>query len=440
MVHDMKEFFGEYTEQDLLDGHKAFAGGGVGSEMPIIIDSQQGATLTDTTGREFIDCTSQAWSLGIGGCHPKVVAAVTEQIKYITHVRTSFGTVAKLLLNKRLTDLAPGDLKKVSYCLHGSVANEGAMKLAMHNKPGRKFFLTPWLGYNGRTLATMALTYPHPQNEFLHWMGNSVRFPHAYCYRCYFERTYPQCGFQCVKFLRQLIEHSVDGEPIAIFMEPMQGSGGMVEYPQGYLQEIRKVCDDYDMLLIFDEIQTGFGRMGAMFASDLYGVIPDILTFGKTIGGGFPLAGSLQSLRLKSFAPGDHSFTFAHFPPAMAAGVVTLQVLQEEKLLDRANRVGAHITQRLREMQNKYEMIGDVRGPGLMIGIELVRDRKTKEPACEESDEFLAEGLKRGVIFGHSRYAGMGNVVKIKPPYVISEAQVEKVLSVFEEIVAKLSR
>lgn len=439
MGYDMKEFFGDYTEADLLEGHGRYAGGGVGTARPIILVDQKGATLTASDGKEIIDCTAQAWSLAVGGCHPRVIAAVTEQIKYLTHVRTSFGTVAKLLLSKRLTDLAPGNLKQISYCLHGSVANEAAMKLAMHIKPGRKYFLTPWLGYSGRTLATMAITYPHPNNQFLHWMGNVVRFPHAYCYRCYFGAEYPSCQFQCVRFLRDLIEHAVDGEPIGIFMEPLQGSGGMIEYPPGYLSEIRKVCDDYDMLLMFDEIQTGFGRLGALFAAELYGVVPDILTFGKAIGGGFPLAGTLHREDLAGFAPGDHSFTFAHFPPAMAAGVVTLQILEEGKLPERAAKIGAYITQRVREMQDKYELIGDVRGPGLMIGVELVRNRKTREPACEESDQFLKEGLKRGVLFGHSRYLSMGNVVKIKPPLVITEPQVERVLEVFEEITAMLS-
>ncbi|MGQ9493776.1 MAG: aspartate aminotransferase family protein [Anaerolineae bacterium] len=435
----MEEFFGPYTEEDLTAGYNALAGGSVATGMPITIVDQKGATFTDSEGREYIDCTAQAWSLGIGACHPKVIAAVTEQVKHATHVRTGFGTIPKFLLCKRLTDIAPGNLKKVNFCLHGSLANEGAIKLAIRNRPGRRFFLAPWLGYAGRTLATMALSWPHPNNKFLSYMENAIRFPHAYCYRCYFERTYPECGLECARFLRQMIEHAIDGEPAALFMEPVQGSGGMIDYPREYYHEIRKICDEYGMLLIWDEIQTAFGRVGAMFAADLYGVVPDILTFGKSIGGGFPLAGTLVRDDLDGFGPGDHSFTFSHFPVAMAAGVVTLQVLQEEQLPQRAAKVGAYITQRLREMQDKYELIGDIRGPGLMIGVELVRNRKTKEPAIEETHRFIGEGLKRGVLFGESRYMGLGNVVKIKPPFMITEAQVERVLEVFEEITAMLS-
>ena len=439
MTHYMEEHFGPYTEQDLHDGLQAFAGGSVAAGRPLTIADQRGATFTDSDGREFIDCTSQAWSLNVGGCHPRVVAAAAEQIRHATHVRSGFGTVPKYLLSKRLTDLAPGNLKKISYCLHGSVANEAAMKLALRNRPGRRFFLSPWLGYAGRTFGTMALSWPHPKSRFLAYAENAVRFPHAYCYRCYFDRAYPECGLACAKFLRHMIERSVDGEPVALMMEPVQGGGGMIDYPADYYSEIRRICDDYDILLIWDEVQTAFGRVGKMFAAELYGVTPDIITFGKALAGGFPLAGTLHRADLEGLGSGDHGFTFAHFPVAMAAAVVTLKVLQEEQLPQRAARIGALITERLREMQQKYELIGDIRGPGLMIGIELVKSRKTKEPAREETARFVDEGLKRGVLFGESGYLGSGNVVKIKPPLVIAEAQAERVLEVFEEITALLS-
>jgi 4-aminobutyrate aminotransferase-like enzyme len=435
----MQEYFGEYSQRDLEAGRNAYAGGSVGEGKPIIIVDQRGASFTDIDGKEYIDCTSQAWSLNVGGCHPRIVAAATEQIKHATHVRSGYGTIPKYLLSKRLTDIAPGNLKKVGFCLHGSIANEGAMKLALRNRPGRRFFLTPWRGFSGRTLATLGLSWPHPKNKFLSFSGVSVRFPHAYCYRCPFGATHPACGLQCAKFLREMIIQSVDGDPVAIFMEPMQAGGGMIDYPVDYLQEIRRVCDDFGMLLIWDEIQTAFGRMGKMFASDLYSVVPDILTFGKAVAGGFPLAGTLHRADLEGFGTQDHGFTFAQFPVAMATGVVTLRILQEEKLPERAARVGAYITGRLREMQKKYELIGDIRGPGLMIGIELVRNRQTKEPAVEETTRFAEEGLKRGILFGELGYTPMGNVIKIKPPLVITEAQVERVLEVFEEITRMLT-
>jgi 4-aminobutyrate aminotransferase-like enzyme len=436
----MKEHFGAYTQEDLEAGRLAYAGGSVGEGSPLTIVEQYGAAFRDDQGKEYIDCTSQAWSLNIGGCHPRVVAAVSEQIRHTTHVRSGYGSIPKYVLNKRLTDITPGNLKKVGWSLHGSVANEGAMKLAVRNRPGRRYFLAPWRNFSGRTLATMGLCWPQTRPDYLAYTGHTVRFPQAYCYRCPFERIYPSCGLECARFLRSMIENSVDGEPLGIFMEPMQAGGGMIEYPVEYLRELRKICDDYDMLLIWDEIQTAFGRMGTMFAAELYDILPDIMTFGKAIGGGFPLAGTLHRTDMEDFGPQDHGFTFASYPVSMAAAIVTLRILQEEQLPQRAAKVGAHITSRLKEMQQKYELLGDIRGPGLMIAIELVKDQASKEPAVEEAKRFIQEGLKRGVLFGELGFSKMMNVIKIKPPLVISDEQVERVLDVFEEITAILSK
>jgi 4-aminobutyrate aminotransferase/4-aminobutyrate aminotransferase/(S)-3-amino-2-methylpropionate transaminase len=430
----MEEFFGSYSEDDLEAGRKALAGGGVGKGKSFIIVEEKDATFTDHTGKQFIDCTSQAWSLNIGGCRQEIIDVVSEQIKHATHVRSGYGTIPKYLLTKRLSKIAPGNLKKVGYVMHGSVANEGALKLAMRNNPSGIYFLSPWRGFFGRTLATMSLTWPHPNNKFLTFMGNTVRFPNAYCYRCPFQQTYPGCDLACADFLRKLIVNSVDGKPIALIMEPFQAAGGMINHPREYLQAVREICDEFGIYLIWDEIQTGFGRMGRMFASDLYQVTPDILTFGKAVGGGFPLAGTLHREDMEDFGPQDHGFTFAHFPVSMAAGIVTLDILKKEDLPGRAQRMGEIYLEGLNNLQEKYPLIGDIRGTGLMIGIEFVKDRQTKEPAIEETGQFIEETFKRGVLFGRSTYLEMSNVVKIKPPLVITEDQVAQSLDVFEKV------
>ena len=434
-VHAMYE---TVSEQDLEAGRQAMLSGSVGAAVPKLFARARGAKYWTHDGSEYIDCTAQAWSLAVGGCHPTVMAAVKAQLDYFTHVRTNFDTVPKLLLSKRLAEIAPGNLNRVTYCLHGTTAVEGAMKLALRNKPGRKYFVTLWDGYAGRTLATMDLTYPHP-TPFLDYTGHKIRLPQAYCYRCPYEKSYPQCELFCVKMMDKFLANALDGQPVALFMEPIQASGGMIPFPKPYYRAIRELCDRHDMLLVWDEIQTGFGRVGEMFASELYDTVPDILVFGKAIGGGFPLAGSLQSEHLVGFESGDHSFTFAHFPVSMVAGLATLKAMEEERMLENCRRIGAYFTERLLELKDRYELIGDVRGPGLMIGIELVRDRVTKEPANEESYRFVEEGFKRGVQFGHAKYSGMGNVVKIKPPLVISEAEAERVMEVFEEVLQVLS-
>lgn len=430
--------FTNYTESDLDAGRKAIGGGGVGSEVPILVDYGKGALLFDKSGREFIDCTSQAWSLNIGYSHPKVIQAVGEVLGKYSHIRTSFETVPKLLLSKKLVELAPQNLDQVIYTITGSEANEGALKIAMRNRKGNTF-VSLFDGYHGRTLATLNLSWPHPDNRFTAWSAPIVRIPQAYCYRCPLNLTYPQCQLACVDLAKMIIEKGSGEPPVALIMEPIQGNGGMIDFPREYYPAIRKLCDDLGMLLIFDEIQTGFGRLGTWFGADLYQTVPDIMVIGKALGGGFPLFGVLFSTQLQGLAPGDHSFTFAHFPLSMAAANATIQVLEDENLLDRAIKMGAIFTSRLRELQDKYELIGDIRGPGLMIGVELVKDRKTKEPAREETTRFVMEGIKRGVIFGESKYLGLGNIVKIKPPLVITEEQVYRTLEVFEDIVREMS-
>jgi len=430
--------FSNYTESDLEAGRKAFGGGGVGSEIPILVDYGKGALLFDKSGQEYIDCTSQAWSLNVGYSHPKVIQAVEEVLGKYSHIRTSFETVPKLLLSKKLVELAPDGLDQVIYTITGSEANEGALKIAMRNRYGNTF-VSLFDGYHGRTLATLNLSWPHPNNRFTAWSAPVVRIPQAYCYRCPLNLTYPTCELACVDLARTIIEKGATEPPLALIMEPLQGNGGMIEFPPEYLPAIRKMCDDLGMLLIFDEIQTGFGRLGTWFAADLYQTTPDIMVIGKALGGGLPLFGVLFNSEMQGLAPGDHSFTFAHFPLSMAAANAAIQVLEEEHLLERATKMGAIFTSRLHELQDKYELIGDIRGPGLMIGVELVKNRATKEPAREITGRFVKEGLKRGVIFGESKYLGLGNIVKIKPPLVISETQVSKTLEVFEEILQIVS-
>jgi len=430
--------FENYTEADLEAGRRAMGGGGVGNKVPILVDHGVGAELYDKSGKVYIDCTSQAWSLNVGYSHPKVLAAVQEVMVNYTHIRTSFETVPKLLLAKKLAELAPGNLNQVVYSLTGSDANEGAIKLAMRNRPGNTM-ASLYDGYHGRTLATLNLSWPHPGNRFVAWSGPVIRVPQAYCYRCPLKLKYPECRLACVDLAKEMIQRGSSEPPVALIMEPVQGNGGMVAYPPDYLLAIRQMCDDLGMLLIFDEIQTGFGRVGAWFAADLYNVCPDILVFGKGIGGGFPLFGLLYNSEMNGFAPGDHSFTFAHFPISLAASLAAIQVIEEENLIQRANQMGKILTDGLWQLAERFELIGDIRGPGLMVGVELVKNRQTREPAREEATRFIEEGLKRSVIFGESKYLGLGNIVKIKPALVINESQIERVLKVFEEILEVVS-
>jgi 4-aminobutyrate aminotransferase/(S)-3-amino-2-methylpropionate transaminase len=432
------------TEAMTLDGQELEAARaartpGWGGAMPPILVRGSGASVWDSADNEYIDCTSQAWSLNVGYSHPKVMKAAAEQAEQLCHVRSSFDTYPHLRLSKRLAELTPGDWpKEVSFCLHGSLAIETAMKQALRrNNQGS--FISLYDAYHGRSFGAMSLCWPHPNNAFLGFQGRTVRVPQAYCYRCSFGLEYPGCALRCVRFAEEAIDKAVDGRPIAFVMEPIQGNGGMIEFPRDYYTAIRDLCSRRGILLVWDEIQTAFGRMGAMTAAEYYGVVPDIIVFGKSIGGGYPLAGTVTRADLAHLEPGDNGFTFGTFPVSMAAALATLQVIEEERLLERCRVLGGQITARLNELKNRYAIIGDVRGPGLMIGFELVKDRKTKEPAREEAHLFVEEGMKRRILFGECKYLRLGNVVKIKPPLVISDSQVEKVLEVTRDIAEELS-
>lgn len=407
-------------------------------EAPLLLTRAEGTHVWDGDGRKYLDCTSQAWSNNIGAGHPKVLAAAADQAARIAHARSNYDTIPLLLLSDRLVRLAPDGLSRVGYSLHGSTAVEMAVKLAAKNRPESGPLLTLYDAYHGRTLTSMAASWPHTHNQFGRLMPPVVRVPNPNPYRPPAGVASKDLGVFYAELLRDTIRRGINGRPIAFLMEPFQGNGGHIEFPRDYYGLVREICDDEDVILIFDEIQTGFGRMGTWWASDYYGVSPDILVFGKAIGGGYPLAGLLVRDGLVGFDTADESLTFAQWPVSMAAALATLDVIEEENLLEAARSTGEYVTERLLELQGKHPLIGDVRGPGLFSAIELVRDRTTKEPATTETEQVYALGLERGVMFGTSRYAGLGNVVKFKPPLTIAREEVDQAIDVLDTVLTRI--
>jgi 4-aminobutyrate aminotransferase-like enzyme len=423
-----------YLEGDLADGRAALLSGwSTGSEPGLVITKAAGALVWDAKGNEYIDCTSMAWSNNIGASVPEVVDAAFAQARELSHLRSNFDSVPLLLLAKAMTDAAPGDLKRIGFTLHGSLGVEMAMKLAMANRPQHT---GPWLaltdGYHGRSLASMGLGWPHVNHAFDRAFPAVLRVPQPYAYRS--GRNPEEEVDYCIAELRDAISRRATGLPPAMFMEPVQGNGTQLDFPARYYQEVRQVCTDHDILLVFDEVQTGFGRTGQMWAAEYYGVTPDIIVFGKGVGGGFPLAGVLASTALTGFQPGDEALTFGENPVSLAAGLAALKVLKRDNLMAACAEMGAYATAGLRELQPRHRLIGDVRGPGLLIGVELVRDQVSREPAPAETLEVYRRAADLGVIFGTTRYAGLGNVLKVKPPFTITRAQLDRVLQVLDQV------
>jgi 4-aminobutyrate aminotransferase/4-aminobutyrate aminotransferase/(S)-3-amino-2-methylpropionate transaminase len=286
----------------------------------------------------------------------------------------------------------------------------------------------------------MAASWPHPNNVFGPLQGSFPRVPHPDIYRPRPGLTAEEDADICLELLRDTITKGVDGKVAALIYEPIQGNGGHNEFPENWHRGLRQVCDEYGVLLIVDEVQTGLGRTGRMWGCDYYNIEPDMVVFGKGIGGGFPLAGVLAKAEHAKFAAGDDQLTFGQSPISLAAGVATVRAILDDGLVERSRVHGVYATRRLLEMKERFELIGDVRCPGLMASIELVKDRGTKEAATKESHEVFLRAQARGVILGESRYGGLGNLIKVKPPLDIPDGQLAKALDVLEVVLEEVQK
>jgi len=409
-----------------------------GNDAKITLVRAEGSWLWDDQGRKYLDCTSQAWSNNLGANDPRVVEAAIAQLRQITHARPNFNTLPLLELTAKLRQISPGDLNRIGYCLHGSLAVEMAMKLAYKNHPDRHNLIVLQDAYHGRSLTTMAASWPHPNNPFLSIQPRFTRVPHPDPYRTRLNMDVEQESALCLSLLEDTILKGVDGGVAAIMLEPIMGNGGHIVLPRSFLQGVREICTRHDIVLIWDEIQSCFGRAGAMFASDFYGIVPDIMTFGKGVGGGFPLAGIMASDRLEGFDAGEDALTFGQFPVAMAAAVATLNAIIDDDLCTKAKNLGIYATERLHEMAKHRRLIGDVRGPGLFVSLDLVKDRQTKEPAPEAAAEVYRRGVLKGVLFGESRYANLGSLIKVKPPLDCTQEQMSFALDVLDEVLGEI--
>ena len=411
-----------------------------GDASKITLVRAKGSLVWDDQGQEYLDFTSQAWSNNLGANDPRVVDAAIAQLRELTHARPNFNSIPLLRLSAKLREISPGDLNRFGYCLHGGLAVEMAIKLALKNKPGRHNIIVLQDGYHGRTLTTLAASWPHPNNPFLAFQPRFTRVPHPDPYRPRLGMAVETDAQLCLQLLEDTIQKGVDGGVAAIMLEPILGNGGHIVLPLSFLKGIREICDRHDILLVWDEIQTGFGRTGAMFAADLYGVVPDIMTFGKGVGGGFPLAGIMASERLKGFDAGEDGLTFGSFPVAIAAAVATIDAIISDKLCKNARDLGIYATERLQMMMERRKLIGHIRGPGLFVSFEMVKDRTTKEPAPEAASELCRRAAKKGVLFGESRYAGLGNLIKIKPALDCTRAQMSFALDVLDDVLGGIEK
>ncbi|MGB9815108.1 MAG: aspartate aminotransferase family protein [Thermoplasmata archaeon] len=403
----------------------------------------EGSYVYDVKGNRYLDMTAQAWTLNHGYVNSDIMYTVYEQMHYLTHVRYGYPTIPRIKLINALSELF--NFEKVSLNNEGGgMAVEAAMKLSMVNRPGKDIFIVTYRGYHGASLATIAASNPMP--SVIRFEGFGVehfrRVPYPYCYRCPFNKRFGECDFECLTPVENLIKYDNNNNIAAMIIEPMQGPGGQIPSPPGYLERLRSILHENDILLIFDEAQTAFGRIGKWSASEYYNVKPDMMTLTKALGGGFPVGALLAGGDLSGFTEGEEHTTFGSDPVLFAAALASIEVTKRMKLPERAERMGNYIMKRLLEMKDRHRLIGDVRGAGLFIGIELVRENK--KPATEETEYILQSAFEKGVIFDVSMPQIMKdeftfrNVLKIKPPLIITEEEADRALQVLEECMGEV--
>jgi 4-aminobutyrate aminotransferase len=405
---------------------------------PIVVVRARGRTVTGDDGRNYLDCFSGISVVNAGHNHPRILAAAREQMEQLVHCCSYVYHVPVVgELAARLAEVTPAGLTKSFFSNSGAEANEGALRLAKQ-ATGRHEVVALAYGFHGRTIGTLSITgnSARKRNNGPYLPG--VAFgPAPYCYRCPLGLSYPSCGVACAESLGEVIRLQTSGDVAAFVAEPLLGEGGLIVPPPEYFQIAARIFHDNGALLIVDEVQTGFGRTGKMFGIEHYpGVRSDILTMAKGIASGFPLgaftAGEPVSEAMK---PGDHLSTFGGNPICCAAALANLAVIEEEKLVENAARRGEWLLARFRRLQEHVPLIGDVRGRGLMIGLELVCDRASKEPAAQEAKAIRAALRERSILVG---VGGVhGNVVRIQPPLSITPEECEQVAAGLEEAMTR---
>jgi len=401
---------------------------------PIAIVEGKGAFVKDLDGKAYLDCFSGISVANTGHCHEKVVKAIREQADKLLHCCTYMYHVAPAAeLAERLAKVAPHGLQKTFFSNSGAEAVECAIKM------GRKFtkkheIIALMCSFHGRTLGTLSVTgqWGRRRYDMGPYLGGVSFAPAPYCYRCSLGQTYPGCGIQCAEMIEDIIEYSSSNNVAEFIAEPILGEGGLIVPPPEYFKTVKKILDRHGIIFIDDEVQTGFGRTGRMFGFEHYGVTPDIMCLAKGIASGMPLGACIARAEIAdSYEPGDHLSTFGGNPVSCAAGVASLEVMLEQNLPRQSLVKGEYLLKRLRELQATESLIGEVRGKGLMIGVELVEEHRHKTPAQEKAAKIKELLRMKGILVGVGGVKA--NVVRIQPPLVITEQQIDTLIDRLSE-------
>ncbi|TFG31199.1 aspartate aminotransferase family protein [Candidatus Thorarchaeota archaeon] len=424
------------TAKEVFDEDKEYFQQGY-ARVPIVMVEGKGAVLIDIDGKEYIDCFAGISTANVGHAPPALIEAGTEQMKKLFHVSGRYHTLPQLKLVKKLAEIAPGDLKKTFLCNSGSEAVENAVKLVKkyafsRGSPGGAL-ISLECAFHGRLGYSFSLTANSSYKKGFGSYSNAPGVKHApvpYPYRSRLDEK--ECGIDAANRLEEVIDRHTAGDVAGFVMEPILGEGGIIVPPDSYFVEIVKILNEREIPFVADEVQTGFGRTGKLFACEHWGLKPDVMTLAKGLGGGIPVGACIGTDKMTSpIESGDFFSTFGGNPVASAIALASINMIQNDGLVENSARVGKVFMDGLRDIQKTKPIIGDIRGKGLMIGIELVTDQSSKTPAQKEAKQLVEKLHAAGVVIGLGGI--FKNVVRLQPPLVISEEQAKIVLERFEK-------
>ncbi|MBA7608098.1 Isoleucine 2-epimerase [subsurface metagenome] len=393
----------------------------------------QGVNIWDVDGNRFLDFAAGIAVCATGHCHPKVVAAIRDQAGKLMHMSgTDFYYPPQVNLAEKLAVITPGSPnKKVFFSNSGAEAVEAAMKLSRYHTR-RPYWLAYYGAFHGRTFGALSLSSSKSiqRERFAPLVPQVIHVPYPDCYRCVFHETYPKCDLWCLRYVEEVVfTREVPAEEVAAFFtEPIQGEGGYNVPPEGYMKELRAMLEKYGILFVDDEIQAGMGRTGRMFAIEHEGVLPDIVTLAKGIASGMPLGATVAASSIMDWKPGAHASTFGGNPISCRAALATIELL-EEGLIANAREVGAYFLSKLKELTNRWDNLDHARGRGLMLGIEVVRSKDTREGWPEKRTAVVRQAFMRGLIILGCGASG----IRFIPPLVVTKEDVDTALSILED-------
>jgi 4-aminobutyrate aminotransferase len=408
---------------------------------PLVVESGKGCIIEDVDGNKYIDFNSGLVCMNIGHRHPKVVKAVKTQCsRFLHYSNTDFYYRESVDLAKSLCEISPGSFgKKVYFGNSGAEAIEAAIKiLKWHTKRPR--FISFIGAFHGRTIGSLSFTASKTvqRRYFFPLMPGVTHVPYPYCYRCPFKMSYPDCNYWCVDYIDEMVlqKYVPPEEAAGILFEPIQGEGGYVVPPPGYFQRLKKLADKYGLMLVDDEVQAGMGRTGRWFAIEHWKIEPDVICMAKALASGLPLGAVVARSELMDWEGGSHASTFGGNPLSCTAAMAVIDVIKDEKLLENAEKQGEYLLKRLTELKAQSEIIGDVRGKGLMIGIEIVQDKKTKKADKKKTEEIMVRSWKQGVAV---ITCGV-STLRIAPPLNITRELVDSGLEIVEDVIRDVEK